>query len=114
MADSPVGSERRSDSNQPDQPVIPPQAEAAHLNKPSPPYPPVSRRMGEEGQVWRDVFVQRDGWEGEVRLRRSSGYPLLDQSALNTVRQRRYQPATRGGQALAVWYLQQVIFVLNP
>lgn len=110
----PAAPERRGDAPPNDLPVTPPQAEAAHLNNPAPPYPPVSRRMGEQGQVWLDVFVQRDGSVGDVRLHRSSGYPLLDQAALTTVRQWRYVPAQRGGQTLAVWYQQQINFVLNP
>ena len=50
-----------------------------------------------EGVVLLDVLVAPDGSAADVRVRRSSGFPLLDESALTTVRQRwRFIPARRG------------------
>lgn len=72
-------------------------------NKP-PPYPMLARRMGEEGEVLLDVHVGRDGRVTEVRLRQSSGSDLLDGTAIDTVRQWRFQPATVDGQPVAEWY----------
>lgn len=72
-------------------------------NKP-PPYPMLARRMGEEGEVLLDVHVDRDGRVTEVRLRQSSGSDLLDRTAIDTVRQWRFQPATVDGQPVAEWY----------
>jgi protein TonB len=60
--------------------------------------PLVARRLGQEGLVLLDVLVAPDGSAADVQVRRSSGFPLLDQSAASTVRQRwRCVPARRGG-----------------
>jgi protein TonB len=50
---------------------------------------------------------------GEIKLKRSSGYPRLDQAALEAVRQWRYQPARRGSEAIPFWYVQPLTFSLE-
>jgi protein TonB len=92
------------------EPVVPPRSDAAHLNNPAPAYPPISRRLGEQGRVQLDVYILADGSVGEVKLKRSSGYPRLDQAALEAVRQWRYQPARRGSEAIPFWYVQPLTF----
>lgn len=93
--------------------VVPPRSDAAHLNNPPPTYPPVSRRIGEAGQVMLEVHIQPDGSVGEIRVKRSSGFDRLDEAAIRAVRHWRYLPARRGDQAIAWWYLQPIIFSLN-
>jgi periplasmic protein TonB len=95
------------------EPVVPPRADAAHLNNPAPAYPPISRRLGEQGRVQLDVYILADGSVGEIKLRRSSGYAQLDQAALEAVRNWRYEPARRGNEAIAFWYVQPVTFSLD-
>lgn len=94
-------------------PLVPPRTDAAHLNNPDPPYPSLSRRLGENGRVLLDVHILPDGSVGEIRLRQSSGYPRLDQAALDTVRRWRYVPARRGDEPIAFWYVQPIMFALN-
>lgn len=94
-------------------PVIPPRTDASHLNNPEPNYPPVSRRMGEEGQVLLDVHIQPDGSVDDVKLKRSSGFPRLDEAAVQAVRRWRYVPARRGNEPIAYWYVQPVKFSIN-
>lgn len=95
------------------EPVVPPRADAAHLNNPVPVYPPISRRLGEQGWVQLDVYILADGTVGEIKLKRSSGYARLDQAALEAVRNWRYQPARRGNEAIAFWYVQPLTFSLD-
>ena len=95
------------------EPVVPPHADAAHLNNPAPAYPPISRRLGEQGRVQLDVYILADGSVGEIKLKRSSGYPRLDRAALDAVRQWRYQPARRGSEAIPFWYVQPLSFSLD-
>jgi periplasmic protein TonB len=95
------------------EPVVPPRADAAHLSNPAPAYPSISRRMGEQGRVQLDVYILADGSVGEIKLKRSSGFPRLDQAALEAVRHWRYQPARRGNEAIAFWYVQPLIFSLD-
>lgn len=94
-------------------PFTPPRMEASHLNNPAPSYPPVSRRMREEGRVLLDVHILPNGSVGEIKLRESSGFRRLDDAALSAVRNWRYVPATRGGQPIAFWYVQPVVFSLT-
>lgn len=72
-------------------------ARPAHGSNPKPPYPLAARRMGVEGVVMLDVLVRPDGSPGDVRVRNSSGSPILDESAVETVRSKwRFVPARRG------------------
>lgn len=72
-------------------------ARPAYGTNPKPPYPLAARRLGVEGVVTLDVVVRPDGSPAEVRVRRSSGSPLLDDSAVETVRSKwRFTPARRG------------------
>ncbi len=93
--------------------VIPPRFDAAYLDNPSPPYPPMSRRMGEQGKVMLRVFVNADGSAGKVELRTSSGAARLDQAALDTVKRWRFVPAKLGTQAVAAWVLVPISFTLG-
>jgi protein TonB len=92
--------------------MTPPRSDASALNQPAA-YPPLSRRLREEGRVLLDVHILADGSVGEVRLRQSSGYERLDEAALDAVRRWRYVPARRGDEPVATWYVQPVAFSLN-
>ncbi len=94
-------------------PVVPPRSDAAHLDNPAPAYPPVSRRLREQGTVLLDVLIRADGSVGESRLKRSSGHARLDEAALEAVRRWRYQPARRGTEPIPFWYVQPIEFRLG-
>jgi len=81
-----------------------PRVDASWRGNTPPPYPGAARRMGDEGEVRLDVHVGADGSVLEVRLRQSSGSPLLDRTAIDTVRRWRFDPATVDGQPVAEWY----------
>lgn len=81
-----------------------PRVDASWRGNTPPPYPGAARRMGDEGEVRLDVHVGADGSVLEVRLRQSSGSPLLDRTAIETVRRWRFDPATVDGQPVAEWY----------
>jgi protein TonB len=87
-----------------------PRFDADYLDNPKPPYPPLSRRMGEQGRVVLRVHVAPDGAAGEVLLHASSGSPRLDESALATVRRWKFVPARRGTDAVAAWVLVPIVF----
>lgn len=94
--------------------VVPPSSRAAHLNNPAPPYPAMSRRLGESGRVVLRVLIGPDGRAQEVRVQRSSGFERLDELALETARDRwRYVPGTRGGVPEAMWFNVPINFVLE-
>lgn len=90
-----------------------PYTDAGFFSNPKPPYPPVSRRMAEEGTVLLSVHIRTDGQVDEVKLKRSSGFSRLDDSAIRTVRKWRYVPAKRNGQPIPYWYTQPIRFSLD-
>jgi periplasmic protein TonB len=94
-------------------PVTPPRTDASHLNNPAPQYPALSRRLGEQGRVMLDVYILPDGSVGEIKLNRTSGFPRLDNAALQAVKSWKYVPAKRGDKPIPYWYVQPVSFVLN-
>ena len=87
--------------------------DADYLRNPAPPYPPQSRRLGEEGRTLLRVFVGADGSARQVEVRTTSGSSRLDDSALRTVRGWKFVPARRGGVAVDSWVLVPIVFKLE-
>ncbi len=94
-------------------PVIPPRAEAGQLSNPAPVYPSLSRRLREEGIVVLEILIKADGTVGEIKIKSSSGFKRLDETAAKAVSQWRYSPATQGDIKIDFWYEQPVEFYLN-
>lgn len=84
-----------------------------YLSNPKPLYPPASRRLREEGQVVLRVRVGPAGLAEGIELRHSSGFPRLDQAALEAVARWRFVPARRGTEAVAAWVLVPINFNLQ-
>jgi len=74
--------------------------DAAYLNNPAPYYPTAAKRSGVQGKVLLSVIVKTDGTPLSVDVSRSSGSSTLDMAALDAVRQWRFVPAKRSGQAV--------------
>lgn len=90
-----------------------PDYRADYLNNPRPPYPMVARRMGYHGKVVLDVEVLAEGKAGDVKLHQSSGYDILDNAALQTVKTWRFTPARRFGQPVTRRFLVPIKFSLE-
>lgn len=67
----------------------------------NPAYPRRSRERGEEGDVELEFSVSADGHASEVKIISSSGYKLLDESAINAVTMGQFSPAKKDGVAQA-------------
>lgn len=94
--------------------MVLPSSSASYLNNPKPPYPAMSKRLGETGRVVLRVLIGTDGRVQEARIERSSGFDRLDQVALETARDRwRYRPGTRNGVPEAMWYRVPINFTLD-
>lgn len=87
--------------------------DADYLSNPRPPYPTASRRLGEAGTVYLRVHVGVDGHAHKIELKTGSGFPRLDQSALETVAQWRFVPAKRGTTAVTSWVVVPIVFSLT-
>ncbi len=94
-------------------PVQPPSARAEHLHNPKPAYPPLSKRLGEQGRVVVRARIEVDGTASEAEVHTSSGYDRLDRAARQTVLHWRYVPGTRNGVPEAMWFNVPIQFVLE-
>ena len=90
-----------------------PRFDADYLHNPRPVYPPMSRRMGEEGKVFLRVRVEADGRPSQVEIKTSSGSQRLDQAAADAVRRWRFVPAKRGAEAVSAWVIVPISFNLK-
>ncbi len=90
-----------------------PSSDADYLQNPKPAYPPISKRLGEQGKVLVRVLIGVDGNAQKAEIRQSSGFERLDQSALATVLRWRYTPGKRAGVAEAMWFNVPVNFILE-
>nr|MBL8410050.1 energy transducer TonB [Dechloromonas sp.] len=95
------------------EPVSQARFDADYLRNPSPPYPPLAKRMGEEGKVLLRVSVNPQGTADSVEIKTSSGSTRLDESAQKTVRNWRFIPAKRGDIPVQSWVLVPIIFKLE-
>jgi periplasmic protein TonB len=89
-------------------PLVPPQ----YRDTPRPAYPSAAREQRLEGTVLLDVQVRADGRVGDVQLKQTSGAPLLDEAALETVRLWTFVPARRGSRTVESWVEVPVRFSL--
>lgn len=78
-------------------------SDVASLNNPKPPYPLAARRQRLQGLALLSVHVSREGLPSEVRLKQSSGHPMLDAVARETVQRWRFVPARRGDASVDSW-----------
>jgi protein TonB len=85
------------------------------LQKTDPPYPEQARRQGWEGRVVLRLEVLPSGVAGNIGIERSSGYPLLDETAVQAVRRWRFVPARDAASGLPVpcTTLVPLVFRLN-
>jgi protein TonB len=90
-----------------------PSSDADYLQNPKPAYPPLSRRLGEQGKVTVRALIGADGAVKSASVGQSSGHPRLDDAAVAAVLKWRFVPGKRGGIAEAMWHQIPVNFVLE-
>ena len=81
------------------------------INRVQPTYPPLARQARIQGTVRLHAIIAKDGTVQQLEV--VSGHPLLVQSALDAVRQWRYQPTLLNGEPVEVDTTIDVIFSLN-
>lgn len=86
---------------------------AAYRLNPAPDYPPLALRRGWQGTVRLRVTLDSEGHPTQVGLAVSSGYPMLDESALDAVRRWRFSPATRLGKPVAATVEVPIVFKIS-
>jgi protein TonB len=103
---SPASANNAADDRQPT-------VDASFRGNPLPVYPPMSRRLGEQGVVVLRVLIDANGRAVDLQVQRSSGSARLDQAALEAIREWRFIPARRGGKPVPEWYEWRWEFRLN-
>jgi periplasmic protein TonB len=81
------------------------------INRVQPVYPPLARQTRISGTVRLHAIISKDGTIQQLEV--VSGHPLLQQAALDAVRQWRYQPTLLNGEPVEVDTTIDVIFSLN-
>lgn len=76
-------------------------ARPRYKTNPKPRYPPIARRRRQEGVVVLSVSVNASGEPVEVEIETSSGASSLDEAAVEAVRQWRFEPGLREGEAVS-------------
>ena len=84
------------------------------ISQPKPKYPPAARRAGQQGTVTLSFTIGSSGTVISARIAKSSGYTLLDNAALSTIRSWRFKPARNAlGEAVSYSYTLPVPFRLR-
>lgn len=83
---------------------------ANYLNNPAPVYPSAARRNNIQGKVLLSVVVNSDGNAAEVKISRSSGFDMLDEAALDAVKQWRFIPAKKHGHSVTASVIVPIVF----
>lgn len=89
------------------------EATPLYRRNPVPEYPLIGRKRGYQGTVTLEVLVNREGRVEDLRLSASSGYSVLDQAALTSVKMWLFDPGTRGGEKVDMWVKVPVRFQLE-
>ncbi|MGB2692381.1 MAG: energy transducer TonB [Thermodesulfobacteriota bacterium] len=80
---------------------------------PKPKYPRAARKRGYEGEVKLKVLVLDDGKVGKIEVIRPSGYEILDDSALEAVRNWIFIPGKANGKEISSWVTVPITFQLK-
>lgn len=78
-----------------------------------PEYPLVARRRGYEGEVVFNVQVLDDGNVGDMKMVKTSGYSVLDQSAQAALKKWKFVPGKFNGKFIQSWVKVPIQFRLN-
>ncbi len=86
-------------------------AESILISRVDPIYPEEARRARIQGSVVLTVTVNEEGYVYEIRI--ESGHPLLQQAAIDAVKQWRYSPTLLNGEPVPVMATVTVVFRLK-
>ena len=82
------------------------------VKKVEPPYPELARRSKIQGVVILEAVITKEGNVEEVKVLRSL-HPMMDQAAVNAVKQWKYKPAMLNGRPVKVYFTVTVNFKLS-
>ena len=89
------------------------EARPIYRSNPPPSYPRIARIRGYQGHVMLDVLVNKNGTVGDLKVIKSSGYPLLDRAAKSSVKNWLFEPGMVGNEKLKMWVRVPIRFELK-
>jgi periplasmic protein TonB len=84
-----------------------------YRENPPPGYPEMARQRGYEGVVRVQAEILADGRVGKAVISQSSGYAILDQTAINAVKAWKFIPAKKSGIPYKTWAELPIKFVIS-
>lgn len=84
-----------------------------YIQAPQADYPPMARRMGEEGRVVMQVLVNDKGRAEKVEIIKSSGFSRLDESARLALLRALFKPYLEDGKSMMVLATASINFSLR-
>ena len=88
-------------------------ARPIYRSNPPPKYPRIARIRGYQGEVMLDVLVNKNGTVGDLKVIKSSGYPLLDRAAKSSVINWLFEPGMVGKEKVKMWVRVPIRFELK-
>lgn len=89
------------------------EARPIYRSNPSPKYPRIAKIRGYQGNVLLDVLVNKDGKVHDLKVYKSSGYPLLDRAATSSVKYWLFEPGIIGEEKVNMWVRVPIRFELK-
>lgn len=86
---------------------------ANYAHNPKPEYPTIAKSRGWQGKVLLRVKVSAQGLSEAVAVEQSSGHEILDEAAMEAVKQWRFIPAKRGDTPVASSVIVPIVFSLR-
>jgi TonB family protein len=80
------------------------------IKEAKPVYPKEAMEKKITGKVFIQALIDKNGDPVKVKVAKSSGNELLDNSALEAAKKNKYKPAIQNGQPAAVWVTYRVDF----
>jgi protein TonB len=84
-----------------------------YIQPPQPDYPPLAKRMGEQGKVMLRVLVSDRGRPEKVDVQKSSGFARLDDAARQAAMRAMFKPHLEDGKPVAVYALIPINFSIQ-
>ncbi len=89
------------------------EARPLYRTNPLPEYPKIARRRGYQGSVVLEVLVGQNGKVVDLRVAKTSGYPILDKAAITTVKDWSFEPGMVGKERVVMWVRIPIRFELK-
>jgi len=112
-ADAPIAPVQAKPAASAPAPFVEATYRAPGLNNPPTRYPRVALERRWEGKVTLRVQVLPNGSAGEIKVESGSGHDILDESAVEQVREWRFIPARKGDQAVVGWVIVPIEYKLK-